>query len=92
MVEKDISRGSCLTGPHVQSGPKHFLTDQPGDNGNAEQQIPFSFPLLMILSGSLCSTQMSFPSKNCRNLVTLPHSEIAVKICQYVSGSSAPEI
>lgn len=93
MVEMDTSRGTCLTGPHVQSSSKHLLTDQPADNGNAEQEIPFFFPLLVILAGFLCSTQMPFSSKTCRNLVTLPHSEISVEICQYVSvGSSAPEI
>lgn len=63
MVQKDISRGSYLTAPHVQSSSKRLLTDQPADNENAEQQIPFFFHLLVILAGFLCSIQMPFPSK-----------------------------
>lgn len=78
MVEKDISRGSYLTAPHVQSSSKHLLTDQPADNENAEQQIPFFFHLLVILAGFLFHSD-AISLKNCRNLVTPPHSEIQLK-------------
>lgn len=63
MVEKDSSSGSHLTAPWVQSSSKHLLTDQPADDGNAEQQIPLCFPLVEALAGFLCFTQLPFPSK-----------------------------
>lgn len=61
MVEMDISRGACLTGPHVQSSSKHLLTDQ--TIGMQSSKYPFSFTCWWFWLGFSVPLRCHFPQK-----------------------------